>query len=133
MSLRMEIEGEEIEALMERAWHLHDKISDTIHSLSKSHFLDSIRKNNTNPISHEHHWPQNQPNNDIKGLGLYAQQQINNGGFTTRECGDLAHRQDEEDQFAETRSLNAIRNALEVLEDQLHCLHVSPIPLLLPV
>ncbi|KAH9298273.1 hypothetical protein KI387_029955, partial [Taxus chinensis] len=68
-----------MEAAMERAWDLHDKLSDAIHSLSKSYFLTSIGNSNAN-LNHQ-------------------------------------------DLFPEVTSLNAIRNALEALENQLHLLH----------
>ncbi|GAA0166418.1 hypothetical protein LIER_40188 [Lithospermum erythrorhizon] len=37
MIITMEIE--EIEAVLERVWELHDKLSDAIHSVSRAHFL----------------------------------------------------------------------------------------------
>eukprot|EP01018_Ginkgo_biloba_P004321 Gb_29928 [translate_table: standard] len=127
MSLRVEMEGEEIEAVLERAWDLHDKISDAIHTLSKSHFINSIRKSNSSPnpssFSPQDRWVKNEPGIEKNGLGSFTphhRQPIHNGTPITAECGNYMP---EEDRFAETRSLNAIRNALEVLEDQLQFLH----------
>eukprot|EP00252_Welwitschia_mirabilis_P013322 TRINITY_DN29350_c0_g1_i1.p1 TRINITY_DN29350_c0_g1~~TRINITY_DN29350_c0_g1_i1.p1 ORF type:complete len:287 (+),score=49.35 TRINITY_DN29350_c0_g1_i1:305-1165(+) len=77
-----DVEEEEMEAVLERAWDLHDKISDAIHSISRSIFLSSR----------------------LHGAQISCLRQ-------------------DEDFFVETRSLNAIRSALEVLENQLYLLH----------
>ncbi|XP_031503825.1 plastid division protein PDV1-like [Nymphaea colorata] len=91
-SLRWEMEAEEIEAILEKIWDLHDKISDAIHSVSKAHFLSSTK-------------PQEKPSKD-------------QGGFVfMKEC------RSDKDELSEARSLNAIRTALENLEDHLEFYH----------
>ena len=48
---------EEIEVILEKIWDLHDKLSDAIHSISRSHFLNSVKalrkhhNNNNNNIN----------------------------------------------------------------------------------
>ncbi|KAE8694954.1 ribosome bioproteinsis protein BMS1-like protein [Hibiscus syriacus] len=37
------MEIEEIEAVLEKIWNLHDKLSNAIHSISRVHFLNSIK------------------------------------------------------------------------------------------
>ena len=41
---------EEIEAITEKIWDLLDKLSDAIHSISRSHFLNSVK-----PLIKHHH------------------------------------------------------------------------------
>lgn len=124
MSGVMEMGGEEMEAVMERAWDLHDRISDAILSLSKSHFIHSIRKKPPSSLPPSFSAPGNQDHGCLKHDQNAAQQHISNGapapGPFPPNCADFLQ---EEDLFAETRSLNAIRNALEVLENQLYFLH----------
>lgn len=126
VKMEMEMGGEEMEAVMERAWDLHDRISDAILSLSKSHFIHSIRKKPPSPPPPSFSAPGNQDHGCLKHNQNAAQQNISNGapgpgpGPVPPRCADFLQ---EEDLFAETRSLNAIRNALEVLENQLYFLH----------
>ncbi|GFY81862.1 plastid division1 [Actinidia rufa] len=40
--MKWEMEIEDIEAVLENIWDLHDKLSDAIHSISRSHYLHSI-------------------------------------------------------------------------------------------
>ncbi|WOL01955.1 plastid division protein PDV1-like [Canna indica] len=44
MRWEMEMEMEEIEALMESFWDLHDKISDAIHIVTRAHFLHTVTR-----------------------------------------------------------------------------------------
>ncbi|GJU23610.1 plastid division protein PDV1, partial [Tanacetum coccineum] len=45
----MEMETEvEVEAVLEKIWDLHDKLSDAIHSISRSHFVKALTCNNNN-------------------------------------------------------------------------------------
>ncbi|CAN6443834.1 unnamed protein product [Victoria cruziana] len=90
--LRWEMEVEEIEAVLEKIWDLHDKISDAIHSVSKAYFLKSTRH-------------QEKPSKNQEGFVFM------------KEC------RSDKDEFSEARSLNAIRTALENLEDQLEFYH----------
>lgn len=124
VKMEMEMGGEEMEAVMERAWDLHDRISDAILCLSKSHFMHSIRKKPPNPLPPSFSAPGNQNHGCLKHDQNAAQHHISNGAAdpvsVPAHCADFLQ---EEDLFAETRSLNAIRNALEVLENQLYFLH----------
>lgn len=104
--MKWDMEIEEIEAVLEKIWDLHDKLSDAIHSISRAHFLNSI-----------------------KALRKSEQKKLFNGvvsgddnktGFVfvkdfRMDDGDSA--------IQEAKSLNAIRTALENLEDQLEFFH----------
>lgn len=103
--MKWEMEIEEIEAILEKIWDLHDKLSDAIHSISRAHFHNSVKfvrkSDKSKPLN----------NFDENRFGfVYAK------GFRTDDV-DLAIR--------EAKSLNAIRTALENLEDQLEFFHVS--------
>ena len=57
-NLKQILELEEIEVILEKIWDLHDKLSDAIHSISQSHFLNSVKalrkhhnNNNNNNIN----------------------------------------------------------------------------------
>ena len=56
-NLRQILELEEIKVILEKIWDLHDKLSDAIHSISRSHFLNSVKalrkhhNNNNNNIN----------------------------------------------------------------------------------
>lgn len=100
----------EIESVMETIWDLHDKISDAIHAISRSHFLDSIKtltKKRRNQF-------------DSMGGGGGGGDDDEKGGFVFMKD----FRVDDDAAMAEARSLNAIRTALENLEDQLEFFHV---------
>ncbi|CAL5364473.1 unnamed protein product [Camellia sinensis] len=105
------MEIEEIEALLEKIWDLHDKLSDAIHSISRAHYLNSLKsftksdhiflprnKNNTHSTDHD--------NNHRSGF-VYVKD----------------FRVDDYSAIQEAKSLNAIRTALENLEDQLEFFH----------
>ncbi|XP_008792780.1 plastid division protein PDV1 [Phoenix dactylifera] len=107
--MRWEMEMEEIEAVLERIWDLHDKISDAIHAISRAHFLKSIKALSHSARENKH------PPAAVDGGDGEAR-----SGFVFvkdfRAEGDEAV-------MAEARSLNAIRTALENLEDQLEFYH----------
>ncbi|CAN6806980.1 unnamed protein product [Brassica oleracea] len=95
-----EMEIEEIEAVLEKIWDLHDKLSDEIHLISRSHFLKK---------------PANRSENKKKksyGLGEEKKRQ---GYVFIKGFDDAA--------IQEAKSLYAIRTALEHLEDQLEFFH----------
>ncbi|XP_072965499.1 plastid division protein PDV1-like [Typha angustifolia] len=94
MEMEMEMEMGGIEAALERIWDLHDKISDEIHAISRAHFLKSI-----------------------KVLGKSGR--CGKGG-ADRDAGAEV---EDDAAVAEAKSLNAIRTALENLEDQLEFFH----------
>ncbi|RID69300.1 hypothetical protein BRARA_C01400 [Brassica rapa] len=105
-----EMEIEEIEAVLEKIWDLHDKLSDEIHFISRSHFLNSVKP------------PANRSENTKKkkkksqGLGEEKKQQ----GYVFIKGFD---NNDENATIQEAKSLYAIRTALEHLEDQLEFFH----------
>lgn len=109
----MKWEMEEVEAVLEKIWDLHDKVSDAIHSISRSRFLKSIGKN-SKPFSGDGISAVHPP---VGGGG---------GGGADRRNGFVFVKGLDEAtvSMAEARSLNSIRTALEDLEDQLDFFHV---------
>lgn len=101
---------EEVEAILEKIWDLHDKLSDAIHSISRSHFLTSV-KTFTNS-SH------------CKNDAVATETTRDGAGFVFVK-DFRPQSEDGDDAVREAKSLNAIRTALENLEDQLEFLHVS--------
>ncbi|XP_076957799.1 plastid division protein PDV1-like [Bidens hawaiensis] len=100
MEMEMEMDMEEVEAVLEKIWDLHDKLSDAIHSISRSHFLHSVKSlRNSKLISDA----------DVKSGFVYVK------GFPVDEQHD--------DDIHDAKSLNAIRTALENLEDHLEFFH----------
>ncbi|KAI3956400.1 hypothetical protein MKX01_016813 [Papaver californicum] len=114
--MKWEMEIEDIEAVLEKIWDLHDKLSDAIHSISRSHFLNSIK---TLKKSDDVYFIRD--NNEKKKPTInhnnYGNEERNGFVFTKeyRLVDDAA--------IAEAKSLNAIRAALENLEDQLEFFH----------
>ncbi|XVE58409.1 hypothetical protein DITRI_Ditri04bG0167600 [Diplodiscus trichospermus] len=107
--MKWDMEIEEIEAVLEKIWDLHDKLSDTIHSISRAHFLNSIktlRKSDKKKVY-----------NDIVG-------DDNKTGFVFVKEFQI---DDGDSAIQEAKSLNAIRTALENLEDQLEFFHMIQI------
>ena len=104
--MKWDMEIEEIEAILEKIWDLHDKLSDAIHSISRAHFLNSISSLR---------------NSDKKKLFNGVVGDDNKSGFVFVKD----FRIDDGDSVQEAKSLNAIRTALENLEDQLEFFHVS--------
>ncbi|WOL02140.1 plastid division protein PDV1-like [Canna indica] len=107
MRREMEMEMEEMEAVMERIWDLHDKISDAIHTVTRAHFLHTL-----------------------KSLAKSGANAAEEGPFISSGTGAFGFakgfRSDTEDGAAmaeEARSLDAIRAALENLEEQLEYFH----------
>ncbi|XP_031248989.1 plastid division protein PDV1-like [Pistacia vera] len=99
-----EMEIDEFEAVLEKIWDLHDKLSDAIHSISRTHFLNSIKSLKKS-----------------EKKKLYSDvADENRAGFVFVK----GFRVDDNDSaIKEAKSLNAIRTALENLEDQLEFLH----------
>jgi hypothetical protein len=96
------MEVDEIEAVLEKIWDLHDKLSDAILSVSRTHFLSSVKSIRQSP---------DKSKSDGKMGFVFVK------GFRVEE--------DDADDSAvrEAKSLNAIRTALENLEDQLEFFH----------
>ncbi|XP_074291659.1 plastid division protein PDV1-like isoform X2 [Silene latifolia] len=105
--MKWEMEIEEVEAVLEKIWDLHDKLSDAIHSISRTHFLNST-KSLKNPafFNNKSHFSDNNVGNT-------------NGFVFVKDIDkDLSA-------VSEAKSLNSIRSALEHLEDQLEFFHVQ--------
>ncbi|CAA0826415.1 Plastid division protein PDV1 [Striga hermonthica] len=105
-----DMEVDEIEAVLEKIWDLHDKLSDAIHSISRAHFLNSVK----NRKSGEIYCPRKKKSGDDD-----LENKVGPGFVFVKE-----YRADEDEPAVqETKSLYAIRTALENLEDQLEFLH----------
>ncbi|KAL1206677.1 Plastid division protein PDV1 [Cardamine amara subsp. amara] len=100
-----EMEIEEIEAVLEKIWDLHDKLSDEIHLISRSHFLKSVKPSNRSEKRKSSHGNSGE---DKRAGYVFIK------GFAV---------DDNDSTMQEAKSLNAIRTALENLEDQLEFFH----------
>ncbi|KAI3900782.1 hypothetical protein MKW98_012506 [Papaver atlanticum] len=114
--MKWEMEIEEIEAVLEKIWDLHDKLSDAIHSISRSHFLNSIKtlKKSDDVYFARDNNEKKKPTNNHNNNG----NEERNGFVFMKE-----YRLVDDAAIAEAKSLNAIRAALENLEDQLEFFH----------
>ncbi|KAM7268718.1 hypothetical protein ACFE04_010884 [Oxalis oulophora] len=95
--MKWDMETEEMEAVLEKIWDLHDKLSDTIHSISRSHYLRSLNK----PPKKNH----TVDDDDVINGFVFVKEQLD---YST---------------IHEAKSLDKIRTALENLEDHLDFLH----------
>lgn len=104
---------EEVEAVLEKIWDLHDKLSDAIHSISRSHFLLSVKALRSSNDLFDRAADNNKKVSDdeVKGGFVYVK--------------DFPIEEDAHSAIHEAKSLNSIRTALENLEDQLEFFHVS--------
>ncbi|GAB2221945.1 hypothetical protein Droror1_Dr00013142 [Drosera rotundifolia] len=98
----------DVEATLFKIWDLHDKLSDTIHSISRAHFTKK---------QHCHSYKQ-ATKSDVEGNGFVYCKETSNGTTTMLELGSAV---------AEARSLDGIRSALEGLEEQLEFFHTVQI------
>ncbi|CAL1390985.1 unnamed protein product [Linum trigynum] len=111
--MRWDMEVEEIEAVLEKIWDLHDKLSDAIHTISRAHFLNSI-KNLRRPDAKKKLF--GDAVEDSRGAGGGG----GSGGYVfVKEL----RVDDNESSIREAKSLNAIRAALENLGEQLEFFH----------
>lgn len=99
---------EEIDPVLEKIWDLHDKLSDAIHSISRTHFLRSVKS------------VLRADSGRVRN-GL-AENDENRNGFVFVKGFPV-----DDSAIREAKSLNAIRTALENLEDQLEFLHTVQI------
>lgn len=97
MTWKMKVE--EIEGVLEKVWDLHDKLSDAIHSISRTHFLRSVNSSSL------------RTNSDDNRTGSVFLK-----GFPVNDCA-----------IRDAKSLNSIRTALENLQDQLEFVHTVQI------
>lgn len=112
--MKWEMEVDEIEAVLEKIWDLHDKLSDAIHSISRAHFLNSIK----NPAQRPDEFGFNRKKKSADG----DPENKSGSGFVFVK----GFRVDDDDvAVLEAKSLYSIRTALENLEDQLEFFHVS--------
>lgn len=112
--MKWEMELDEIEAVLEKIWDLHDKLSDAIHSISRSHFLNSIKS-----LRKSDHFFTNKKKSSFSD----SEENQRTTGFVFVK--DFRVDEDDDSAIQEAKSLNAIRSALESLEDQLEFFHVS--------
>ncbi|KAL8158872.1 hypothetical protein V2J09_000409 [Rumex salicifolius] len=98
------MEISEVEAVLEKIWDLHDKLSDAIHSISRNHFLSSLK----NPSSDARRKPAAADDDNCKGFVYFKDWEKDSA-------------------VSEAKSLNAIRTALENLEYQLEFFHTVQI------
>ncbi|KAF5732407.1 plastid division protein PDV1 [Tripterygium wilfordii] len=104
--MKWDMEIDELEPVLEKIWDLHDKLSDAIHSISRAHFLSSV-KSLTRKSEKKPHM-----NDDVDNK--------NRSGFVYVKDLPVV---DPDSAIQEAKSLNAIRTALENLEDQLEFFH----------
>ncbi|XP_057462963.1 plastid division protein PDV1-like isoform X2 [Actinidia eriantha] len=109
--MKWEMEIEEIEAVLEKIWDLHDKLSDAIHSISRSQYLNSVKSLRK---SDSFFLPRKKQPSDSTEDGNH------DSGFVFVK--DF-RADDDYSAIQEAKSLNAIRTALENLEDQLEFFH----------
>lgn len=124
MTWDMEIDA--IESVLEKIWDLHDKLSDAIHSISRAHFLNSIKSlNKPSPPSSDGCGGDGRKKPPFVDFSATTgTRNGNNNGFVyVKDCGDV----DYSSAIVEAKSLNAIRTALENLEDQLEFFHTVQI------
>ncbi|XP_017699852.2 plastid division protein PDV1-like isoform X2 [Phoenix dactylifera] len=114
--MRWAMEAEEMEVVLERIWDLHDKISDAIHAISRAHFLKSIRT--LAKSSQDKVYPEAEV---ARGGGEGGGGDGERGGCFVFVKGFRA--ENDEAAIAEAKGLNAIRTALENLEDRLEYFH----------
>ncbi|PSS32344.1 Plastid division protein [Actinidia chinensis var. chinensis] len=106
--MKWEMEIEDIESVQEKIWDLHDKLSDAIHSISRSLYLDSINSLRESAKKKASNNNNNNNNNDS----------IDDGN-NNRRTGFVFVKDDDDSAVKEAKSLNAVRTALENLDDQL--------------
>ena len=118
--MKWDMELDEIEAILEKIWDLHDKLSDAIHSISRSHFLNSVKalKNPSEKKNRSYG-----TNNNANNLNDAVEENGRAGFVFVKDFRGSVD--DDDSAIQEAKSLNAIRTALENLEDQLEFFHVS--------
>lgn len=120
--MKWDMELDEIEAILEKIWDLHDKLSDAIHSISRTHFLNSVKalkkplEKRNKPYASNH-------NNNSSNLNEAVEENGRPGFVFVKDF--RGSDDDDVSAILEAKSLNAIRTALENLEDQLDFFHVS--------
>ncbi|CAI9092367.1 OLC1v1027584C1 [Oldenlandia corymbosa var. corymbosa] len=108
--MKWAMEVEEIEAVLEKIWDLHDKLSDAIHSISRAHFLSSVKSHNLK-------------SNNADAFRHPMKKSPDANGFVYFKDFTAGSDADDSAAIQEAKSLNSIRTALENLEDQLEFFH----------
>jgi hypothetical protein len=104
----MRWDAADAEAVLERIWDLHDRLSDAILAVSSTHFLTA---------------PPQRPSASARRNGyVFFKGRPEGGGAGDEGAGSALAAAAEA--MAEARSLHAIRSALEDLEDHLEFMHV---------
>ncbi|KAL6123137.1 hypothetical protein ACLB2K_075660 [Fragaria x ananassa] len=125
--MKWDMEIEEIEAVLEKIWDLHDKLSDAIHSISRAHFLHSVKALRQSSSEKKKKKKKKKKNDTITAAGelFYgsdaAAEEERPAGFVFVK--DFRVEAEDDSAIREAKSLNAIRTALENLEDQLEFFH----------
>ncbi|XP_022859446.1 plastid division protein PDV1 [Olea europaea var. sylvestris] len=114
--MKWDMEVDEIEAVLEKIWDLHDKLSDAIHSITRAHFLNSVKNPRKFTSSDESYFYRK---NQAASAAEDSDKNPGSGFVFVKEL------RVEDDELApqEAKSLYAIRTALENLEDQLEFFH----------
>lgn len=120
--MKWDMELDEIEAILEKIWDLHDKLSDAIHSISRSHFLNSVKALKKPSEKKNKPYGTNSDNN-TSNLNDAVEENGRAGFVFVKDF--RGSEDDDNSAIQEAKSLNAIRTALENLEDQLEFFHVS--------
>ncbi|MQL92467.1 hypothetical protein Taro_025083 [Colocasia esculenta] len=107
------MEVDEVEVALEKIWDLHDSISDAIHAISRAHFLRSIRGGAKGGGDAKR--------GAVGAAGAGGDDGAKSGFVFVK--GFKLEGEEEVAAIAETRSLNAIRTALEDFEEQLEFFH----------
>ncbi|XP_047322050.1 plastid division protein PDV1-like [Impatiens glandulifera] len=110
----------EIEAAMEKIWDLHDKLSDAIHSISRTHYLNSIGSSVAKSLDA---FPPPPPTFFANRTKPSPNEEDNHHRYGFVYVKDFPPSDDNNSSIQEAKSLNAIRTALENLEDQLEFFH----------
>lgn len=105
--MKWDMEIDEVEAVLGKIWDLHDKLSDAIHSVSRAHFLNTVRN-----------VKQKSDDSRKKQSGDSADENRTPGYVYVKDFGFYG------ESVQEAKSLNLIRTALENLEDQVEFFRV---------
>ncbi|KAM7272885.1 hypothetical protein ACFE04_027549 [Oxalis oulophora] len=103
--MKFELALDEIEAVLEKIWDIHDKLSDTIHSINSRSQFNNININNNNKHNNDEDY-----------------EAINGGGFVFVKEFNCESSTNNNNTIEEAKSLNSIRTAFENLEHHLQFL-----------
>lgn len=124
--MKREVEMDEVEAVLEKIWDLHDKLSDEIHSISRTHFVNST-KSLKNSNTHDTNFKNNHNNKHQPYFYDHDFRDYNNINNNGSNGFVFVKDFDKNCAIAEAKSLHSIRSALENLEEQLEFFHTVQI------